>query len=153
MAGFNSPAAVLVATGRPHMAGLSLAPTLCGRSRLFLRMMQGEDTAMAYRRIDLQTKRVAVNTYAEARARGCLVKDAAHQAGFGVSLILRWTEEFNSETEQSLSPQIAKVRRCLWCGDKFRSSWAGERRCPACRSGRPDALEGLSPQWAESGSV
>jgi hypothetical protein len=43
--------------------------------------------------------------------------------------------EFERE-ELGLPPLVAKQRRCLRCGESFRSKWSGNRLCDACR-GKP----------------
>ena len=36
-------------------------------------------------------------------------------------------------TSKPRGPDNVKRRKCLMCGDKFKSKWAGERICGECR--------------------
>ena len=88
-----------------------------------------------------EQRRAAIQLYEAARARGLGMPEAAKASGVSLSTLEAWGGDDGSPETQI---QIAKVRRCLWCGCDFKSTWAGNRRCCPCRGDRnPDALGAL----------
>jgi hypothetical protein len=81
-------------------------------------------------------KRAVLRRYHEARAKGQAPTAAARRAGTDLVTIENWLD-----APVAITP---KDRRCLGgCGQEFRSSWPGERICPACRR----AFDALPRQW------
>ena len=102
------------------------------------------------KRHSTEYRRNVVARYDQARASGAPVGKAALLAGggHGVSVIEHWREVLAASDGVDGPRHETKRRTCLRCRKAFKSSWAGERICGACKSG--EHYDGLPAGFAET---
>ena len=100
-----------------------------------------------------QYRRQVVAAYDQARRDGVPVGQAALLAGGGhsVSVIEHWREVLADADGDDGPRHEAKRRQCLRCRRDFKSAWAGERICGACKSG--EHYDGLPAGWGQTATV